>query len=403
MKTKILSIICCAALCLTACGQVGSENNDTLSSEVSNNAYSSTPLIQPDDIPTDAETVYDVADLMNETKKDMLSDERILKYSECPDDEELLFRSTLLSSSDLEDDSAGSYFIIEQNGEKYLMFNYIGGGYGIKLKAVTDMKKEYSGGRLVLTPVCETEEFEQVGCEPCQKGVICIVKLDEDISEVEVEGQKYTPYKGGIVWVGDLCGAADSELALTAPIEFTLIRPLDQPDNKFFFCSTENGNGVMDSEYNMMIEPKYNNIFYVDDERFVVMSKKSPDGEGLDNWQISTVNGSGELLSGPIDGFINGNEHFTNYMHQCVFLMPDGNLSRAGVVDADMNVIIEPEYTDISVFSEENPNQFYVCTNKQERCAVFGAAGIQKTDFDFTSVYDAQTFYHNELRDHEFG
>ncbi|MBQ3692905.1 MAG: hypothetical protein II931_06270, partial [Clostridia bacterium] len=110
------------------------------------------------------------------------------------------------------------------------------------------------------------------------------------------------------------------------------------------------------------------------------------------------LNQNEELIHDYIDGFIDGNESFNNDVHQVVFGRMNGDVYLEGVLDDDLNVIIEPQYTSISVFEiESQKDQFYVVENDKGEFAVIDSSGKQQTEFKAASVYDVQTNYYNSL------
>ncbi len=70
----------------------------------------------------------------------------------------------------------------------------------------------------------------------------------------------------------------------------------------------------------------------------------------------------------------------------------------SGVINEDFEIVIEPKYKDISVWCEENENQFYVVENENEEFAVIDCKGVQQTDFEKTSIYDVQTKYQEKFK-----
>ena len=282
------------------------------------------------------------------------------------------------------------------------MFCYVYSGYGEELSSITDIEKVYdseNSGRLNLTAAKDIKTTEQTGCFPEITSVRCIVKLEEDITSLYVDGELYSEYDGGYIQVNDKYGVVDSDLNIIVPIQYDTIRDFETfaTDKQYYFTATEQGAGLMDENYKTILNPKYDNIFFVNDNKFIV-GKGPRDEVSLGNSQIGILNKNEELIHNYIDGFIDGNESFNNDVHQVVFGRMNGDVYLEGVLDDDLNVIIEPQYTSISVFEiESQKDQFYVVENDKGEFAVIDSSGKQQTEFKAASVYDVQTNYYNSL------
>ncbi len=335
-----------------------------------------------------AQTVYELNSLLKRTSD-------LLKYSECPNDDELSMYFDLLETHD--------YFVVPYGDEKFVLFLYEYSGYGEILTSITEIKKEYdvpTEGNLKLTVNNQIEYSEQDGCAPDITSARCIVKLDKDIKSLSVDGTDYHEYNGGKIKVGDRYGVADANLNLIVPVKYETIRDLETfgTDKHYYYIVAESGSGVMNENYETIIFPEYDNIFFVSDSKFVV--DKALKGEAsLENSQIGVLNQDDELIHEYIDGFIDGGESFDNDVHQVVFCRMSGNDFLQGVLDDDLNIIIEPQYKSISVFKiDSKKDQFYVVENAQGEFAAIDSSGKQQTEFEPTSVYEVQTSYYESLK-----
>ncbi len=137
-------------------------------------------------------------------------------------------------------------------------------------------------------------------------------------------------------------------------------------------------------------------IDYISPDRFAVTIH--PDDSDIR--KLGVVDGRNNLLYGSMDGFLSGTNNFQNFAQQAVFGMRSSGQSVSyGVLDAQLNVIIPAEYDRITIWSEENENQFYVVEQGKDRYAVFDSRGKQMTPFEHSSVYDMQTAYFAKLEE----
>lgn len=334
-----------------------------------------------------AQTVYEISSLLTKTSN-------LMKYSECTNDYELAMYFDLLGTHD--------YFVVPCGDEKYVLFLYVYSEYGEILSSITEIQKEYDAandGNLNITVDKQIEYSEQDGFAPEITSARCIVKLDKDIKSLSVDGTAYSEYNGGYIKVGERYGVADADLNIIVPIQYETIREFEAfgTDNHYYFIAAESGAGLMNENYEMIISPKYDNIFFVNDSKFVV-GKGPRDEVSLGNAQIGVLNQDEELIHEYIDGFIDGSESFNNDVNQVVFGRMSGDRYLQGVLDDDLNIIIEPQYQNITVFNiEEQKDQFYVVENDKSEFAVIDSSGKQKMEFEPTSVYDVQTSYYELL------
>lgn len=377
MKKRVITIMLLSVFLCSfpiGCSRINNQETATLSKAESDSI-------------ANAQTAYELTSLLTRTSD-------LPKYSECNQDNDLYAYFDLLGAND--------YFIVSHEDEKYILFCYVYSGYGEELSSITDIEKVYdseNSGRLNLTAAKDIKTTEQTGCFPEITSVRCIVKLEEDITSLYVDGELYSEYDGGYIQVNDKYGVVDSDLNIIVPIQYDTIRDFETfaTDKQYYFTATEQGAGLMDENYKTILNPKYDNIFFVNDNKFIV-GKGPRDEVSLGNSQIGILNKNEELIHNYIDGFIDGNESFNNDVHQVVFGRMNGDVYLEGVLDDDLNVIIEPQYTSISVFEiESQKDQFYVVENDKGEFAVIDSSGKQQTEFKAASVYDVQTNYYNSL------
>lgn len=378
MKKALLRIMALAliAAMLTGCGSasrnVNNDSDDIHKTEVYNTL-------------SNAKTVFDIADFLTKNSGTP-------KYSESDKNDELmLYFDVLLPVSK-------KYITVTQNDEKYILFTYTYSDYGSVISNINGIEKSYSSDNLTIRIDKSIDHVSQEGCEPLWSDVNCVVKLERDIDKLIIDEQEYEEYSGGLLYVNDKYGVVDDNMNIIVPIKYDIIRDLDSPgsDRKYYFCHDENGSGVLDENYDIMLQPIYSNIFFINDNKFVVMKGKGNDNS-LSDYQIGIVDGNENLIHDYIDGFIDGGLSFSNNAHQAVFGRMKGGKFLKGVIDENLNVIIEPIYNDVAVFGSDMPYQFYVVENNREEFAVIDSSGVQKTEFEGTSVYDVQTKYYESL------
>ena len=112
---------------------------------------------------TDAKCFADVAQYMTLT-------EEFLTYSEWADKDAFdAYFDLLLYSND-------EYFILEQDGDSYLVFLYVYEDYGNVLEKINDIKKTWQDGSLQISVSKKIKMRGESGCEPdisyCTTGTI---------------------------------------------------------------------------------------------------------------------------------------------------------------------------------------------------------------------------------------
>lgn len=379
---------------LTGCGSVSeSSDSDVVAQAEMYNSSDSDAVAQAEmyNALSSAETFFDLAEYMTFTADD-------ITYSECD------ARAALMPYFDLLLFESDKYIIVTQGNASYVLFRYCYSDYSSVVSAVGGFGSAYHDGRLYLTIDKTVIPATDEGCEPLNTFVNCIVQLEEDIDGIVLtdtvcdweQTAEYSPYAGGWVQINKTFGVVDSELNLIVPVRYDHIFKDVAPDTgKVYYQLSRRDEGAVltDETYTLVLHQLVRSICYVNENRFVVL-------KGLgDDKTIGLIDADETPLHDEIEGWLDGGgwNAFRNYAQQAVLVRPNGNKYLRGVLDSELNIIIEPIYDNISVFSADNERQFYVVENGKEEFAVIDASGVQKTEFERTSVYDVQTKYYQSL------
>ena len=313
-----------------------------------------------------------------------------VKYSECDDDRDLMMYFGGLACADKK------YYIVSHGGEKYILFRYGHIGNPGDLASIGNITKEYSGNALNINVDPVFNGKIKIGCFTGSVYANCIVKLDHEIDSLTVNDYEYTKYDGGIVNIGKKYGVLDKDMDVIVPIKYNILVKFSSPgsEHNYYRFSEKGYNGIMDENFNIILQAKYFNIVFVNDDKFVVMEYNTGGDTTSDTsskYMISAVDRSGNVLCGPIDGFIDADESFSNIARQAVF----SRGGHEGVINKDLNVIIEPEYDNIWK-EDKKTNMFYVVT-KNDNHAVFDTEGAQKTAFENSTVYEVSEKYRKSI------
>ena len=187
---------------------------------------------------------------------------------------------------------------------------------------------------------------------------------------------------------------------MIVPIKYDILTSFPSPgsEHNYYRFHEKDRNGIMDENFGIVLEAKYFNIVFVNDDKFVVMEYNTCDDTTSDNsskFMLSAVDRSGNVLCGPIAGFIDAGKSFSNTAHQAVFEYTAENRAGYGVIDEDLNVIIKPEYDSMCKYDEKT-YMFYVA-EKDDNYAVFDTSGAQMTEFEKSTVYEVSEKYRESL------
>ena len=317
-----------------------------------------------------ATSVYELKDLMT-TNYDKE------KYSECEDDEDLLFYFDILGYEE--------YINVEHNGEDYVLFMYRFDSYDCVGQFINGIEKKPVGDTLNINIDVETKASKSQGCFPNMTYFRMIIKLEKDFPKIVVGGREYTKYSGGKVHIGGKCGMADGDLNITVPLiydeiyDYSYYGDRDTTDLPTLYrvYVKGQGNGLLDEDLNLIISPKYYNIHVVDKDTFIAMTLKSDDEQ---NNHIFLLDKDENILK-TIDGFVDDDSSGAMYCHighlKYSINKPDQSIDCEGIIDEDLNVIIEPKY--VTVFQTDNG---YKVTDIDGKEALFDMEGNQLTDFN---------------------
>ena len=343
----------------------------------------------------DAKCFADVSQYMTLTKD-------FLKYSECnvAGAFDAYFDLLLLEND--------KYFVLEKDGETYLVFLYVYEDYGAFLKKVDDVKKVVQGRKLCISVSKEIKEYENMGCEPDVSYCGCILKLDRAFDQLMVENREYAPYDGGMIRVMSRYGIVDEKLTVIVPIAYNLITryPIYVYDHAgadslriYYKAIGDQGTALLDEQYHFILQPEYRTIYYVSENCFLV-TMQGNGSAGLADSKMKLVDAKGNALTGEMEGWISDSmSSFTQtYARQLQFSVWDEKDIFCGVLDENLHVVIEPVYKKITTFGSDTEHQFYVVENQAGEFAVFDIRGKQQTEFEKSSVYEVQTAYYNRLR-----
>ena len=243
---------------------------------------------------------------------------------------------------------------------------------------LTEVKKPKIVGHIDL------EGKQSQGCFPNITKYRLILELEKDFSEINIMGIDYTEYDGGQLIIDDKVGIVDKDLNIKIPFIYSGIYELDEyrekAIGKFYRVYLEGqGNGVYDKEYNEVLSPNYSNIYYVDDDRFIAMIFKSEVSSMNDN-EIVLIDRDENILK-KMNGFLEPVD--TSSMKCCddqmmYLLVGDDKLACYGIIDEELNVIIEAKYNSIYWMESE---ERYKVENKEGKIAFFDSDGNQLTEF----------------------
>ena len=313
-------------------------------------------------------------------------------YCEC-DKEELLPYSKFLGDNE--------YFVKELDGEKYLIFNFGYFSYSERVINIDHVRETESstGDELALEVGYVLMADVDNGCFPGKMKMPCIVRAERDFEKLIVNDEEYFPYSGGVISVGGYSGALDGKMELILPVKYQYIGEPEKledgesAENSLLTGVYDGGCDILDRDYNIVLETKDNDILYTNDRRYVVNCTVEKDGECKN--EIYILDKKGNILNGPLEGKIPSKRSivFDNKEKQEVFerSLAEADEFDEGIIDSELNIIIEPKYKGILRFDNIDKDTFYVVKGHDGKCAVFDINGEQLTEFIYDSVAEAQT------------
>ena len=352
-------------------GITGCHKKDTGRDKRSYERESSGTTEEPEEDPeeitlSNATSVYQLTDLMTERSNEVL-------FSELEDDDDYLFYFDILPNQE--------FFKVDVNGEKYLIFWYEYTSYDYKGVSIRMIDKNPVGDTINYDIYVNTEPYQSMGCFPNIKDFRMILKLEKDFPNIVVNGKSFTEYDGGKIYIGGKYGMADKDLNILVPLIYDNIfdysfyrEDLEYLPTYYRVYDAETGNGLLDEDLNLVLSTSYYNIHYVNPDRFIAMI------EDKDNWHNNRIVliDSNENIIKEIPGFLQDDSTSRIYCmdgHLEIFI-PDDGLGSVGVLDEDLNYIIEPIYRYIYF-----DDSVYLVTDSSGKTAKFDTDGNQLTDF----------------------
>lgn len=150
--------------------------------------------------------------------------------------------------------------------------------------------------------------------------------------------------------------------------------------------SNDNGNGIATKQGEILMECQYENIIYYGYNTFVVTKKVN------DTWKMGVVDINNNVVIDFIDGFMSQN-YFTSTQYAIYSVI--NNNSYEGVIDRNLNIILQPIYSDVTMKNIEIGDYYedYFIVERNGKRAVLDKEGNIKIDYCDSSVYDLWNEY----------
>ena len=240
---------------------------------------------------------------------------------------------------------------------------------------------------------------------------------NQDLDEKIVER-----FTGGIINENDKYGYIDENMNITIPVIYNGIYDLTIT-NKFLKTATgekfeidysnyvrisnDNGNGIATKQGKILMECQYGNIIYYGYNTFVVTKKVN------DTWKMGVVDINNNIVIDFIDGFIS--QYYFTSTQYAIYSVINDNHGYEGVIDRNFNIILEPIYSDVTmwdidfynsdgIYKEEyfdKNNKYhedYFVVEKDGKRAVLDVEGNIKIDYCNLSVYQLWNQYEKTVR-----
>ena len=151
--------------------------------------------------------------------------------------------------------------------------------------------------------------------------------------------------------------------------------------------SNDNGNGIATKQGEILMECQYGNIIYYGYNTFVVTKKVN------DTWKMGVVDINNNIVIDFIDGFMSQN-YFTSTQY-AIYSVINNNNSYEGVIDRNLNIILQPIYSDVTMKNIEIGDYYedYFIVEINGKRAVLDKEGNIKIDYCDSSVYDLWNEY----------
>lgn len=151
--------------------------------------------------------------------------------------------------------------------------------------------------------------------------------------------------------------------------------------------SNDNGNGIATKQGEILMECQYGNIIYYGYNTFVVTKKVN------DTWKMGVVDINNNIVIDFIDGFMSQN-YFTSTQY-AIYSVINNNNSYEGVIDRNLNIILQPIYSDVTMRNIEIGDYYedYFIVEINGKRAVLDKEGNIKIDYCDSSVYNLWNEY----------
>ena len=283
------------------------------------------------------------------------------------------------------------YLIKEIDGEDYIFISFY---YYCPTAALTGVKSaEHTFRDNGLSVKCsyETKSAQKGGCFPSGEMGGCILKMDKDYDPdklvVMIDEQEATRFTGGRVTAKNRMGMADEDMNIVLPIRYDNVFDFDE--GYYRVCRNGN-NGIVDDKFNEVLSTKYSNIIYLGDGKFAAMI----DIKDSNDYKVVMLDSEENILKDDLFGFIEADKVYGDYIMYHYY--GDSQTSTVGVLDKNLDFVIEPLYKEIVVYEPDTDYKFFVVENFDEEYAAFDADGVQKTEFEGPSSFyeTAEKYYY---------
>ena len=208
-------------------------------------------------------------------------------------------------------------------------------------------------------------------------------------------------FTGGIINENGKYGYIDENMNMTIPAIYNGIYELTINNeslktatgekfeidySNYVRISNDNGNGIATKQGEILMECQYGNIIYYGYNTFVVTKKVN------DTWKMGVVDINNNVVIDFIDGFMSQN-YFTSTQYAIYSVI--NNNSYEGVIDRNLNIILQPIYSDVTMKNIEIGDYYedYFIVERNGKRAVLDKEGNIKIDYCDSSVYNLWNEY----------
>lgn len=327
------------------------------------------------------------------------------------------------------------YYEFEDNGKKYIMFKVIEGVYApsnLTIISADITESSYSNNTLYLTIDIETyiEEIEATpdliidGFNSDSK--LFTMEVEDNFNGLVINNESYSLISNKIIRKNTSeetkYGYIGENGEITIPLEYDNLYEIDVKEvydddindyieadfSNYLRCVKDDKQGIIDKQGNVIISIDYDQIKPYSKDAFAVTIEN--------NSKIGIIDTNNQLIKGYVEGGMYDDIIFGEYY---VFSKRvDGEFIGKGILDRDLNVVLEPIYDDFyynnfttynndgtmnqKYFGGENGITFsrdYVVVEKGDQTAILDSDYNFITEFKDLSVYDIKIEYENELEE----